>query len=64
MDTVHTQGQGSFPYVINSLANVASFSKKLVILCTFTILVKAKSGYFLQSFVSKMFENLAIDYFG
>ena len=38
---------------IKYLANVASSIKNLVILCTFTILVIAKSGYFLQSFVAK-----------
>ena len=39
--------------VIKPLANEASFSKKLEILCTFTTLVEVKSGYFLQSFVAK-----------
>ena len=38
---------------IKYLANVASFIKNLVILCTLTILIIAKSGYFLQSFVAK-----------
>ena len=38
---------------IKYLANVASFIKNVVILCTFTILIIAKSGHFLQSFVAK-----------